>query len=169
MHGDESDKIKIHRDIFTIERHFAHRVDVVYSAWAAASAKKSWFSDSEQWQSHEYRLDFRDGGSEYDRAVVKGSGMEIIYDAHYLKCLSNQIIVYSYNTIINQRHLSSSLSTVEFFRLNDDTRLLITENVVAFDRPDNKEERTQGWNSILAALNNYLQSTESSRSSYNDQ
>ena len=78
----KADKINLYRDSFTTEKILNYAPTLVYTVWSKVEHKRNWFSENEVWETQEYRLDFRAGGSEYYRSIVKESGTEVIFDAN---------------------------------------------------------------------------------------
>lgn len=142
---------------FTIERDYPASVDKVFAAWTTAEAKGAWFAQSDGFVDtvDEYALDFRVGGVErLDARLASGSRM--VLESRYADIVENQRIVATYDILINDRRISVSLFTTEFFATPTGTRLVTTENGAFLDDLDTNDARQTGVTSDLDGLARYL-------------
>ena len=153
----------ITHDSFTIERRLRACPAHVWAAWAEADLKRQWFVDSDGagWQTLDYSLDFRVGGSETGRFVLaSGPGAGVHANVtHYLDIVPGERITLAYTMAMNGQIHSASLSTVTFAEAGGGTLLTYTEQGVWFAPADAVEGRREGWETLLAALERTLDAT----------
>lgn len=154
-------------DSFTIERRLRACPAHVWAAWAEADLKRQWFvaSDGEGWQTLDYSLDFRVGGSETGRFVMAsgpGAG-EHANVTHYLDILPGERIAFAYSMALNGRIHSASLATVTLAEAGGGTLLTFTEQGAWFPPSDGVDGRREGWEALLAALERTLEATAGQR------
>lgn len=135
---------------FQIEREFAQPPARVFAAWADAEQKRHWFACHDDWQSVDYALDFRLGGSERNTVAVPG-GEPHHYEARYFDIVAAQRIVYAYELRRGDQRISVSLATVELAG-STRTRMRFTEQVVFFDGYRDEGERRRGTEEQLERL-----------------
>lgn len=141
---------------FTLERQYPSPIDDVWAAFAVESRKKAWFGEDASWAIGEWSFDFRVGG----RDVAEGTfhdGPNSRYEAVYTSIVERQRIVTTYNMWIDGNHISTSVATYEFERLDGGTRLTHTEHGVHLDGFDTGEQRESGTIELLASLGRYLE------------
>jgi len=153
----------ITHDSFTIERRLRACLAHVWAAWAESDLKRQWFvdSDGEGWQTLDYSLDFRVGGSETGRFVLAsgpGAG-EHANVTHYLDIVPGERIALAYTMAMNGRIHSASLATVTFSESGGGTLLTYTEQGAWFAPTDGVEGRREGWETLLTALERVLDAT----------
>lgn len=139
---------------FTIERSFDASPERVFAAWASEDAKRRWASCHDADFDVEYRLDFRVGGMEVNRAMGP-EGPEHVYEAWLLDIVPNRRIVYAFNMEFRGRRQSSSLATVLFLPSGTDTVMRFTEQVAALDGYDVKPRMAgtgEGFKRLAAFL-----------------
>ena len=88
-------------------------------------------------------FDFRVGGREY---LVTGpaGGTRHVFNAHYFDIVTDQRIVYAYDMHVDDRRISVSLTTIEFFAAGSGTRLVFTEQGAFLDGYDDIAGREEG-------------------------
>ena len=128
---------------FTIERVYPAVPARVFHAWSNKEAKTAWAYCHEEWPVMEHVFDFRIGGREY---IVTGpaGGTRHIVDVHYFDIVPDQRIVYAYDMHLDDRRISVSLTTIEFFAAGSGTRMVFTEQGVFLDGYDDIAGREEG-------------------------
>ena len=144
-------------ETFTVERIYEFTPDKVFAAWAGPKTKARWFAGpKESWKLGLREMDFSEGG--HERLVGEwANGAISDYRAVYHDIVPDERIVYSYSMHMDHRRISVSLATVEFHRVPEGTRLVITEQGVFLDGYDHPGERAAGTVSLLDALARSLQ------------
>jgi uncharacterized protein YndB with AHSA1/START domain len=140
---------------FTIDRIYTTAPARVFAAWANKDAKAAWFFCHPEWLPSEHIFDFRAGGREH---VVTGpaGGTRHVFDAHYYDVVTDQRIVFAYEMHLDDRRISVSLATIEFFATAGGTRLVVTEQGVFLDGYDDVAGREEGTRIGLGNLDDYL-------------
>lgn len=154
-------------DSFTIERRLRACPAHVWAAWAEADLKRQWFvaADREGWQTLDYSLDFRVGGTETGRFLLAsgpGAG-EHANVTHYLDILPGARIAFAYSMALNGRIHSASLATVTLAEAGGGTLPTFTEQGAWFPPSDGVDGRREGWEVLLAALERTLDATAGQR------
>ena len=148
-------------DTFVIERTYDAAPARVFEAWAQPSAKRLWFSGSEE-ANDGYELDFRVGGREVNRGGPPG-GPIYTYDALYRDIVLEERIVYTYEMHMDETPISVSVATVELEPAGAGTRLTLTEQGVFLDGHDTSAQREHGTRELLEKLASALSSELSER------
>jgi uncharacterized protein YndB with AHSA1/START domain len=78
--------------------------------------------------------------------------------ATYTDIVELQRIVFTYDMWVDERHLSTSLTTIALEPEGDQTRLTYTEQGVHFDGLDSVEGREEGTRGLLEQLASHLAS-----------
>jgi uncharacterized protein YndB with AHSA1/START domain len=140
---------------FTIERVYAATPARAFAAWANKDAKAAWAYCHEEWVPSAHEFDFRTGGREH---VVTGpaGGTAHIFDAVYYDIVTDQRIVYAYDMHLDERRISVSLTTIEFFAVSGGTRLVLTEQGAFLDGYDDIAGREEGTRIGLDNLDRQL-------------
>jgi uncharacterized protein YndB with AHSA1/START domain len=154
-------KRSVTHDTFVIERTYDAPPTRVFDAWALPSAKRLWFSGSEE-ADDGYRLDFRVGGRELTRGGPPG-GPVYTYEALYRDIVSGRRIVYTYEMHMDGTRISVSVATVELEPAGGGTRLTLTEQGVFLDGHDNSAQREHGTRELLEKLELMLTGERSER------
>ena len=128
---------------FTIERVYPATPARVFAAWSSKDAKAAWMYCHEGWVPSVHEFDFRVGGREYAVTGPAG-GTRHVFDATYHDIVPGERIVYAYDMHLDERRISISLMTVEFFAVKDGTRLVLTEQGVFLDGYDDVAGREEG-------------------------
>jgi uncharacterized protein YndB with AHSA1/START domain len=129
-----------------IAREFEAPVPRVYKAWSDIDAKARWFvGPPGQWSLLKRTMDFRVGGKDHLSGKLP-NGVSTIFDSVYHEIVPNERIVYSFDMHLDTRHITVSLSTVEFKKAGSGTRMIFTEQIVNLDdwEDEGGEERKRG-------------------------
>src|SRR5215470_15420421 len=116
---------------FVIERTFSAPVATVWHALSDNAARDEWFGGGAEFDLHDKSHDFRVGG----RAVEEGQwhgGPRSRFEATYTDIVEQQRIVFTYDMWANERHMSTSLTTIVPEPDATSTRLTYTEQGVHF-------------------------------------
>lgn len=140
---------------FTIERHYPYAVAQAYSAFADPELKRRWFANPGRWANAHWELDFRVGGSEVSTGGAPG-GRQNAFRSRFHDIVENERIIFAYDLLHDERLISVSLTTVEFFAAGAGTRLLFTEQGAFFDGPEAAAAREHGTGILLDALGRFL-------------
>lgn len=135
---------------FVIEREFAAPPEAVFQAWADPQAKRRW-SDCHAEHTTEYRLDFRPLGRETHQVVYPDGRVQRI-DKVFFDIVAGQRIVFAYDIRLDERRLSVSLVTVEFFASRRGTRMTYTEQLAYLDGHEDRAQRLRGTEESLDRL-----------------
>jgi uncharacterized protein YndB with AHSA1/START domain len=152
MSHAEIGKRSTHHATFVIERKLNATPALVFSAWARPEAKARWFACSSEWDSLEFRMDFRVGGQEVNRGRPRAGGPVHAFDGRYQDIVPDQRIIYSYDMHLDDNRISVSLATVEFKPHGDGSLLVFTEQGVFLDGLHSSAQREEGTQSLLDSL-----------------
>jgi uncharacterized protein YndB with AHSA1/START domain len=144
----------IHAD-FTIERQYDTTPSQTFSAFSDAELKGAWFAVPANWENSVWELDFRVGGGEVNSGGPAGSPVHT-FRSRYHDIVADERIVFAYDLLVDERLMSTSLTTVELFATEGGTRLLFTEQGAFFDGLDDPAEREHGTGKLLDALGEHL-------------
>jgi uncharacterized protein YndB with AHSA1/START domain len=129
---------------FTLERDYPVPPATAFAAWADPATKREWFAPT----ADHYELDFRIGGREANRSEA------LTFTSTYHDIVPDERIVYSSALANNDRPVTVSLTTVQFFPNGEATRLLLIEQDSFLDgheEPAWREQGTANWLDALAA------------------
>jgi uncharacterized protein YndB with AHSA1/START domain len=148
-------------DTFTIERTYPAAPERVFAAFASEEAKNAWGDtggiEEAQGEAAQSEFDFRVGGRERFGHVWQG--VTYRYDALYYDIVPDQRIIYSYEMHAGDARISVSVTTIEFAKAADGTRLTFTEQGVFLDGIDGAQApalRCEGTTEMLDNLTYYL-------------
>lgn len=141
---------------FVIEREFAAAPDDVFRAWAEPEAKRRW-SDCHAEHTTDYRLDFRPFGHESHRVAYPDGSVQHI-EKVFFDIVPVRRIVFGYDIRLDDRRLSVSLVTVEFFASGRGTRMVYTEQLAYLDGHEDRAQRLHGTQESLDRLKRALDS-----------
>ena len=136
---------------FVIERTFPAALQRVWYALSDNAARDQWFGGGADFAVDDKSHDFRVGG----RAVEAGrwhGGPRSRFEAIYTDIVEHHRIVFTYDMWANDRHMSTSLTTIVVESVPDGTRLTYTEQGVHFDGLDTVEGREAGTRGLLDNL-----------------
>jgi uncharacterized protein YndB with AHSA1/START domain len=148
--NDTSQRSQAHAT-FVIERTFAVPLERVWHALSDNAARDQWFGGGAEFDIQDKSHDFRVGG----RAVETGQwhgGPRSRFEATYTDIVEHQRIVFTYDMWANDRHMSTSITTIVLEPTSDGTRLTYTEQGVHFDGLDTVEGREAGTRGLLDNL-----------------
>lgn len=138
---------------FSVTRDYAASPARVFAAHVEEAAKRRWFVEGEGWETFEYRLDVRAGGSEFWRGAFQG-GPEIANQVVYIDVIENERLIFCYEMSLGGERMSASLATIEITPHNKGARLTFTEQGAYLDGfSDNAAAgREEGTRELLEKL-----------------
>jgi uncharacterized protein YndB with AHSA1/START domain len=145
----------VHAD-FTIERQYDQTPAQTFSGFADERLKRRWFAMPEDAPGARYELDFRVGGSELNQGAPGGQDTVFTFRARYHEIAPAERIVFAYDLLADDKLMSVSLTTVEFFAAEAGTRLVFTEYGAFFDGLDEPAEREHGTGVLIGLLGEAL-------------
>ncbi|MGA0567005.1 SRPBCC domain-containing protein [Rathayibacter sp. KR2-224] len=141
---------------FTLNRDYPVALERVWNAFAIESEKFEWFGAGDAFETGEWAFDFRVGG----RDIAEGTfhdGPVSRFEATYTDIVEHVRIVNTYDMWLDGVHMSTSVASFEFDRIEGGTRLTQVEHGVFFDRfwadGPNRERGSRG---VLETLGGYL-------------
>jgi uncharacterized protein YndB with AHSA1/START domain len=143
---------------FVIERTYPVPVTVVWQALSDGAARDQWFTAGDAFATHDKRHDFRVGGKSTENGQWHGGPLSR-FDSTYTDIVEPQRIVFTYDMWVDERHLSTSVTTIALEDDGDQTRLTYVEQGVHFDGLDSPEGREEGTKGLLDQLGTYLART----------
>lgn len=153
---DTLDRSEVHAT-FVIERVYPVPVALVWHAHADAGARNQWFNAGDAFAYAEQSHDFRVGGQTTEEGQWHG-GPRSRFCATYTDIVEPRRIVFSYDMWVDDRHMSTSLTTITLEADGPErTRLTYTEQGVHLDGLDSVEGREEGTKGLLDQLGAYLE------------
>ena len=153
--NDTTERSQTHAT-FVVERTYPVPVAEVWHALSDNDARDQWFGGGPAFEVGDRSHDFRVGG----RAVEEGQwhgGPRSRFESVYTDIVEGCRIVFTYDMWHDDRHLSTSLTTIAVEPGTDaTTRLTYTEQGVHFDGLDSAEGRAEGTRGILDGLASFL-------------
>jgi uncharacterized protein YndB with AHSA1/START domain len=140
---------------FVIERSFHAPVDAVWHALSDNDARLQWFGGGAEFDEHERSHDFRVDG----KGIESGKwhdGPKSRFVSTYTDIVDQERMVYTYDMWVDDRHMSTSLTTITLEREGDGTRMTYTEQAVHLDGLDTVEGREEGTRGLFDALEAYV-------------
>lgn len=145
---------------FVVERSYAKAPEVVFDAFADPAKKRRWFGEGEHHTLEEFRMDFREGGSDLARYRFGENtpfpGVELKNAETYEDIVENRRIVMASTMVMGGRRISASLVTVEFLPAAGGTDLVCTFQGAFFEGSDGPQIREAGWKSLFDKLGKEL-------------
>lgn len=133
---------------FKIERNYNCEPARAFQGFADPELKRKWFANPGGFPESAWELDFRVGGTEVSSAG-RPDGPQILFRSTYHDIVEAERIVFAYDLVMEERLVSVSLTTVEFFGEEGGTRLLFTEQGAFFDGLDDPAGREHGTGVLL--------------------
>jgi len=140
---------------FVIERIYPVPVEAVWRALSDNDVRDQWFGAGDAFDIQEKTHDFRVGGHGIEQGQWHG-GPRSRFTSTYTDIVDLQRIVFTYDMWVEERHMSTSLTTIVLEPDGDHTRLTYTEQGVHLDGLDSPEGREEGTKGLLEQLGAYL-------------
>lgn len=140
---------------FVIERTYPVPVEAVWHALSDNTARDEWFGGGAAFDVKDKSHDFRVGGHALEDGQWHG-GPRSRFSATYTDIVEYQRIIFTYDMWVDDRHTSTSLTTIVLEPEADGTRLTYTEQGVHLDGLDTVEGREEGTRGLLDNLGAFL-------------
>jgi uncharacterized protein YndB with AHSA1/START domain len=140
---------------FVVERNYSAPVEQVWHALTDNEARDQWFSGGPEFTANEKSHDFRVGGHGTEEGQWHG-GPRSRFLSTYTDIVEHQRVVFTYDMWADERHMSTSLTTIALEPHGESTRLTYTEQGVHLDGLDSPAGREEGTNGLLDQLGAYL-------------
>ena len=140
---------------FVIERIYPVPVEAVWHALSDNDVRDQWFGAGDAFDVQEKSHEFRVGGHGIEQGQWHG-GPRSRFTSTYTDIVDLQRVVFTYDMWVEERHMSTSLTTIVLEPDGDHTRLTYTEQGVHFDGLDSPEGREEGTKGLLDQLGAYL-------------
>ena len=140
---------------FALERTYPVPVERVWNALSDNDARAQWFGGGEAFITQENVHEFRVGGRGIEDGQWHG-GPRSRFQSTYTDIVEPQRIVFTYDMWVDEKHMSTSLTTIVLEPLPDATRLTYIEQGVHFDGLDTPAGREAGTAGLLDNLGAFL-------------
>ena len=130
-------------------------VDTVWRALSRNDERDQWFGGGPEFDVHEKSHDFRVGGHAVEDGQWHG-GPTSRFVSTYTDIVDQQRVVFAYDMWVDDRHISTSLTTIAVEPDQNGTRLTYTEQGVHLDGLDTVEGREEGTRGLLDNLGSFL-------------
>jgi uncharacterized protein YndB with AHSA1/START domain len=140
---------------FVIERTYDVPVRAVWHALSDNEARDQWFGGGAEFDAHQKSHDFRVGGHGVEEGQWHG-GPKSRFVSTYTDIVNQQRMVFTYDMWVDDRHISTSLTTIAVAPEGGGTRLTYTEQGVHLDGLDSVEGREEGTRGLLDNLGSFL-------------
>jgi uncharacterized protein YndB with AHSA1/START domain len=140
---------------FVIERNYAAPVDAVWRALSDNDAREQWFTGGPEFDVHERSHDFRVDGNGIESGKWH-NGPKSRFVSTYTDIVEKERVVFTYDMWLDDRHISTSLTTITLEPDGDGTLMTYTEQTVHLDGLDSVEGREEGTEGLLDALGAYV-------------
>jgi uncharacterized protein YndB with AHSA1/START domain len=140
---------------FVLEREYPVPLSKVWHALSDNDARAQWFGGGPEFDLIDNSHDFRVGG----HGVEDGrwnNGPRSRFESTYTDIVDEHRIVFTYDMWVDDRHMSTSITTMVLEAIVDGTRLTYTEQAVHFDGLDTVEGREEGTAGLLDNLGRVL-------------
>jgi uncharacterized protein YndB with AHSA1/START domain len=141
---------------FVIERTYDADVARVWHALSDNDARDQWFTGGPEFAASEKSHDFRVGGGGTEEGQWHG-GPSSRFSSTYTDIVEHHRIVFTYDMWVDDRHMSTSITTIVLAPDGDGTRLTFTEQGVHFDGLDTVEGREEGTKGLLEQLRAHVE------------
>jgi uncharacterized protein YndB with AHSA1/START domain len=152
--SDIIERSEIHAT-FVLERSYPVPVSAVWHALSDDDARDQWFGGGAEFDVHEKSHDFRVGGHAVEDGQWHG-GPTSRFVSTYTDIVDQQRVVFAYDMWVDDRHISTSLTTIAVEPDQNGTRLTYTEQGVHLDGLDTVEGREEGTRGLLDLLGTFL-------------
>jgi uncharacterized protein YndB with AHSA1/START domain len=156
------DKPATVHNTFVIERTYPKPPGQVFAAFADTAKKKRWYAAGGAHDVLSYELDFRVGGKEVLVGRMKEgtpiAGAVLTWSQTFVDVAEGQRIVFSQTLDVGDRRISCALITAEMQASGAGCRLVFTHQAVFIEPADGPQMREFGWNALLDALGQSLDS-----------
>ncbi|QEW01951.1 SRPBCC domain-containing protein [Microbacterium lushaniae] len=142
---------------FTLVRDYPVPVGEVWAAFAEEDRKREWFGESLEWETGEWRFDFRVGGRDVAVGAFHG-GPVSRFEATYTDIVAPERIVVTYDMWLDDTHISTSVVSYEFEEIEGGTRFTHGEHGIHLDGFDDGSMRERGSEGVLDRLGSFLAS-----------
>jgi len=143
---------------FVIERSYPVPVSAVWHALSNNEARDQWFGGGPEFDVQEKSHDFRVGGHGVEAGQWRG-GPSSRFLSTYTDIVNQQRMIFTYDMWVDERHMSTSLTTIVVEPDEDGTRLTYTEQGVHLDGLDTVDGREEGTRGLLDKLGSFLEKT----------
>jgi uncharacterized protein YndB with AHSA1/START domain len=140
---------------FVVERSYPVQVERVWHALSDNDARDRWFGGGPTFQAHEASHDFSVGGHGIEEGQWIG-GPRSRFLSTYTDIVEHQRIVFTYDMWVDERHISTSLTTITVEPEDGGTLLTYTEQAVHLDGLDSVQGREEGTGELLDTLGAFL-------------
>jgi len=140
---------------FVIERSYPVPVDAVWHALSDTDARGQWFGGGPEFDAQESSHDFRVGGHTIEDGQWHG-GPRSRFSSTYTDIVELHRMVFTYDMWVDERHMSTSLTTIVLEPEDGGTRLTYTEQGVHLDGLDSVAGREEGTGGLLDSLGAFL-------------
>ena len=140
---------------FVIERSYDAPIEAVWQALSDNDARAVWFGGGSDFEEEERSHDFRVDGKGIESGKWR-NGPKSRFVSTYTDIVDKERIVYTYDMWVDDRHMSTSLTTIVLEREGDGTFMTFTEQAVHLDGLDTVEGREEGTRGLLDALGAYV-------------
>jgi glutathione S-transferase len=138
-----------------IKRFIKASRDRVYAAWTDPVQLKKWFGP-ENVKTRDLIADVRVGG-QFRWDLTDPEGKEVTIAGEYRELQAGKKIVFTWRLEQDEDWKNhSSVVTVEFFDREGGTEVCLTQEKLPNEA--SRDDHTQGWNSVLDKLENFLSS-----------
>jgi uncharacterized protein YndB with AHSA1/START domain len=144
---------------FVIERSYPVPIAAVWHALSDNDARDQWFGGGAEFDTSEKSHDFRIGGHGVEDGRWHG-GPASRFVSTYTDIVDEQRMVFTYDMWVDDRHMSTSLTTIALEPDGDGTRLTYTEQGVHLDGLDTVDGREEGTRGLLDLLGAFLSGTQ---------
>ena len=152
--SDIIERSEIHAT-FVIERTYPVTIGAVWHALSDNDARDQWFGGGAEFDVREKSHDFRVGGHAVEDGRWHG-GPTSRFVSTYTDIVDQQRVVFAYDMWVDDRHISTSLTTIAVEPDQNGTRLTYTEQGVHLDGLDTVEGREEGTRGLLDLLGTFL-------------